>query len=128
MKNLNNSNTVNDLKVTWEVYDEKLNKKETLNFNHSTHSLTRSNQRNINAQNISDTIEYGTAFFKQGLVFYVLGDHNLPNSLIQKNSKNIIVVIAGDSSTILTCYRSNNPFKHIKNKQKHLAERYSYAA
>ena len=117
--------------LTWEVKDEVLNKSETLSFKHSQHSFKRANERNINPENISDAIEYGTAFFKQGLVFYALGDHHLPDSLLQKGhekSKNIIVVIAGDSNTILTCYRSKNPFKHIKTKQKHLASRYSFAA
>ena len=123
--------TAQEKQIVWEVYDENLNKKETLCFMHSKHSLARSNQRNINAQNISDVIEYGTAFFKQGLVFYVLGDHHLSDSLIQKEhkkSKNIVVVVSGDSNTILTCYRTNNPFKHIKHKQKHLANQYSFAA
>ena len=118
-------------KVTWEVKDKDLNKSETLTFNHSYHSFKRANERNINPENISDVIEYGKAFFKQGLVFYVLGEHQLPDELIQKGhdkSQNIVVVIAGDSNTILTCYRSKNPFKHIKNKQKYLGNRNALVA
>ena len=131
MKTFKNNGFVQEPKVTWEVKDEDLNKSETLTFNHSYHSLKRANERNINPQNISDVIEYGKAFFKQGLVFYVLGEHQLPDALIQKGrskSQNIVVVIAGDSNTILTCYRSKNPFKHIKHKQKHLSNRYPSAA
>ncbi|WP_452228972.1 DUF4258 domain-containing protein [Lacinutrix sp. MEBiC02404] len=112
------------LYLSWEVTNAELNKSETLSFNHSKHSFKRANERNINHENISDVIEYGKAFFKQGLVFYVLGEHQLPDALIQKGhdkSQNIIVVIAGDSNTILTCYRSKNPFKHIKKKQKNLS-------
>ena len=115
--------------ITWIIKDEDLNKSETLRFSHSQHSFKRANQRNISSRNISEVIEYGKAFFKQGLVFYVLGEHNLPKSLNQNDkSKNIVVIIAGDSNTILTCYRSKNPYKHIKKKQKTLVKQYVNAS
>lgn len=128
MKTVNEKEAVKTSEVTWEVKDKDLNKSETLTFNHSEHSLRRANERNIKSENIADVIEYGKAFFKQGMVFYVLGEHQLPDAKIQDNSQNIIIVVAGDSNTILTCYRSNKPFKHIKKKQKNLAPKYSLAS
>lgn len=117
--------------VTWEVKDEDLNKSETLSFKHSKHSFERASQRHINDQNIALVIEYGTEFFKQGLIFYALGENNLPAGIKRKCGKknmNIVVVIAGDSNTILTCYRSKNPLKHLKKKQKNLVTEYAYSA
>ena len=115
-------NKISKTSITWQVTDKSLEKSETLNFNHSQHSYERSNQRNISSFKIAQTIEYGTAYFKQGLIFYILGDKNMPNITLKKNkSSNLIVVVAGDSNTILTCYRSRKPFKHIKKKQKNLA-------
>lgn len=131
MKTVNKNGVAKTTKISWEVKDKDLEKSETLNFNHSKHSSRRANKRNINQKNIADVIEYGRVFFKQGMIFYVLGEHQLPDSLIKKGhdkSQNMVVVIAGDSNTILTCYRSKNPFKHIKKKQKNLARKYTTVA
>jgi hypothetical protein len=120
-------NKISKTSITWQVTDISLEKSETLNFNHSQHSLERSNQRNISPNKIAQAIEYGTAYFKQGLIFYVLGDKSIPDYFTKKsknNKANLIVVVAGDSNTILTCYRSKNPFKHIKKKQKNLTTHY----
>jgi hypothetical protein len=61
------------------------------------------------------------------MVFYVLGKNQLPDTKLHDNSQNMVIVVAGDSNKILTCYRSENPFKHIKKKQKNLAPKYSVA-
>lgn len=117
--------------LTWEIKDEDLNKSAILSFTHSQHSFERANQRHINDKNIKLVIEYGTEFFKQGLIFYALGENNLPAAIKKRYGKinmNIVVVIAGDSNTILTCYRSKNPLKHLKKKQKNLAPEYAYSA
>ena len=87
MKTFKTDEVFKSSSLTWEVKDEDLNKSETLSFIHSQHSLQRATERNINPQNIAIAIEYGTAFFKQGLIFYVLGENNLPNALSQKIRK-----------------------------------------
>jgi hypothetical protein len=128
---MENFETLNQTKVTWEIKNENQNKSEILMFNHTTHSFKRANERNIKSDNISDVIEYGKAFFKQGLIYYVLGEYHFQNSYVKKlcdKSKNMVVVVDGNSNTILTCYRSKNPFKHIKKKQKRLADLYDNAA
>jgi hypothetical protein len=122
-------NKISKTNITWQVTDKSLEKSETLSFNHSQHSFERSNERNIPPSKIAQAIEYGTAYFKQGLIFYVLGDKSIPNYITKRsrnNNSNLIVVVAGDSNTILTCYRSKNPFKHIKKKQKNIATVYTY--
>jgi hypothetical protein len=131
MKNIQKNVTAKTTEVKWEIKDKFTEKSETLIFNHSKHSFRRASKRNISQQNIADVIEHGRAFFKQGMIFYVLGEHQLPDAKVKKGhdkSQNMVVVIAGDSNTILTCYRSKNPFKHIKKKQKNLARKYSTAA
>lgn len=119
----------NKSKVIWEVIDEKLNKSELLSFNHSQHSLERAYQRNINNQNIAVAIEYGKGFFKQGMIFYVLGENSLPKNIkCNQKTKNLVVVVAGNSNTIITCYRAKNPFKHVKKKQRNLVASYGNVA
>jgi hypothetical protein len=130
MKNTNQT-TNSNLSLEWSVTDEKLNKSEKLNFQFSKHSYQRSQERNISSDRITTAIEYGKEFFKQGLIFYVLGENNLPKGLSpkeRKKYKNLVVVVAGDDNTIVTCYRSKNPFKHVKMKRKELNTSYKYAA
>ncbi|MBF8149268.1 hypothetical protein ITJ86_05135 [Winogradskyella sp. F6397] len=130
MKSQTNFNGIEKTTLTWEVRDEDLNISENLTFIHSRHSFKRANKRNINNTCIALTIEYGIAFFKQGLIFYVLGD-KVPDIIRKKLGKgnlNLIVVVSGNSNIILTCYRSKNPFKHIKKKQKNLAKQFDFAA
>lgn len=131
MKTFENFRTTNQSKVIWEIKNESLNMAETLTFNHTNHSYKRANERNIKPEDISTVIEYGQAFFKQGLIYYVLGSNIFQNSSIKKHcdkSKNMVVVVDGNSNTILTCYRSKNPFKHIKKKQNRLANLFCNAA
>ncbi|KSA14194.1 DUF4258 domain-containing protein [Maribacter dokdonensis] len=131
MKHLESRVEEENLVITWNVEEKQLEKSATLCFKHSKHSLKRANQRNIDSRIISTVIEYGTEFFKQGMIFYVLGKNSLPkNSILYglKEYQNLIVVVAGDSNTIITCYRSKNPFKHIKKKQKNMGRIHFNAA
>ena len=102
--------------------DEKTGVIETFKFTHTTHSLIRSTQRGISDHKMAAAILYGEPFYKQGLIYYVLGENTIPCALQNQKSKvkNTIVIIDGDSDTILTCYRSKDPFKHIKRKSKTL--------
>ena len=126
MKDTNYSKSIH-----WLVENEELYISERLHFEHSNHSFKRACQRNISEEEIKTSIEYGTAFFKQGLVFYAFGRKNRAMSKIARHGKNyadLVVVVSGASNTILTCYRSANPFKHIKKKQKNLSKQYASAA
>lgn len=113
----------NQLCIQYSVFDIHGLIKINFEFEHSNHSFCRSCQRGISKQAISTALQFGESFFKQGLIYYVLGE-NMP-AAIQKASekfRNIVVVVAGDSNQIITCYRSNNPFKNIKMKSKRLCK------
>ena len=70
---------------------------------------------------IKAVIEYGEAYFKQGIIFYVLGKKqgtSTPNSKDLSNFRNTVVLVSKDTNQIITCYRNSNPFRFIKKKQK----------
>jgi hypothetical protein len=97
------------------------------NFRHTTHSFQRAAQRGLDNKKISAILEYGESYFKQGLTYYVLGEHNIPSHLKKEleKIKNSVVVVISDSGVVLTCYRTSNGHKHIKSKQKSLAVNHS---
>jgi hypothetical protein len=74
-------------------------------FEHTHHSIHRANQRGVNDLQISTALQYGEVIRKQGLIYYILGEYNIPASLIKEKSKlkNIIVIVAGDSNHVITC-------------------------
>ena len=104
------------------VEDPKTHQKEVLEFRHTKHSSKRAAQRGINLKKVSHALEYGESFFKQGLIYYILGEKNLPDHLTKdkKELQNLVVIVAGDSNQVITCYRSKKPFKHVKLKSKRL--------
>jgi hypothetical protein len=122
--------TKNQLKIQFEVEDEKTNKIQILKFEHTNHSLYRSDQRGISKSKISITLEYGTTFFKQGFIYYVLSKKDIPNFLMRDKShlKNTVVIVSGDTNQVITCYRSSNPLKKMKHKSKELYKNYKNVA
>ncbi|MDP1815441.1 MAG: hypothetical protein Q8K92_13415 [Leadbetterella sp.] len=91
-------------------------------FEHTKHSFSRANQRGITASKISVTIQYGEIIRKQGLIFYILGENNIPLSHSKEKSKfkNTVVIVSGDSNQLITCYRTDKPFKYLRQKTKRL--------
>jgi|TARA_B110000879_G_scaffold148679_1_gene192719 hypothetical protein len=120
-----NGNKDSDKRViTIDVKDNKMNKIQEFKLTLSKHSSERINERNISNEALSIALIYGEVFFKQGLIFYVLGNKNLPALLdkkLQRKCQNLVVVVAGDSDEIITTYKSKNPYKHIKKKTKRLS-------
>lgn len=94
----------------------------SVHFDFSDHFLTRQSQRAVSHDMIQAVIEYGQAFFKQGLIFYVLGSK--PTSRQKRANKdlspfkNIVLLVSKETNQIITCYRNSNPFKYIKKKPK----------
>jgi hypothetical protein len=121
--------TAAQMKINYEVLDFETNQTINLVFRHSKHSFLRSCQRGL-SKKIITVLEYGECYFKQGLIFYILGERNLPKVLDKEAThvKNIVVVVDGSSNQIITCYHSNNPFKNIKIKSKQLSRNYHYNA
>lgn len=90
----------------------------------SQHSEERSIKRSISEQAIKIALIYGDTFYKQGLVYYVMGEKNVPELVhpqVRKKCKNLVVIASGDDHTVITMYRSKNPFRHIKSKPKRLS-------
>ena len=120
----NNHYEVNPaLSFCFEVTDDKTHRSETLEFSHTRHSSMRASQRGIDQHKISLVLQYGECFNKQHLLYYILGEKNIPDALsrISNGLKNLVVIVAGDSNQIITCYRSDNPFKNIRLKSKRLS-------
>ena len=95
-----------------------------INVEHSTHSMTRASQRGIDMDTIKLGMLYSNEFFKQGLIFYVVKTSYLPDSLTKQQRlklENLVIVIAGDSNQIITCYKNKNAMHLIKRKSKRLS-------
>ena len=50
-------------------------------FRHTNHSILRVAQRSIRTDKIATTLQYGDNIYKQGLIFYIPGEDNIPASL-----------------------------------------------
>lgn len=103
---------------------EDINSQQGMNFTMrlSRHSKERLTQRGIEIDKLAIAFQYGEVFMKQGMIFYVLGENNIPE--LYKNQcsrlKNIVIVCNGKNDEVITCYRCSEPFKHIKLKSKRL--------
>lgn len=102
--------------------DDETGLVEVFTFSHTLHSLQRSAQRGISDSKLAIAILYGEPYYKQGLIYYVLGEDRIPDRLRTEKEKlrNTVVVVDGDSDTVITCYRSKDPFKQIRVKSKTL--------
>jgi hypothetical protein len=116
--------------IKFEVEDEKTRQIQVVEFEQTNHCLKRSSQRGINISKIAITLQYGQTYFKQGLNYYILGEKDIPKFLKKEKSHliNTVVITAGDSNQVITCYRSNQPFKKIKIKSNELYKKYKSVA
>ena len=129
---LNKMNSLEDQKkiLIISIKDRSMNNMDQFQMTLTKHSLERIKERDICGDSLQLALIYGRAFFKQGLIFYVLGQQNIPNNIdtkLRRKCLNLVVVTAGDSDQIITSYRNSNPFKYIKKKSKRLSK-YKYAA
>ena len=109
-----------------ERYYSKQEIASLINIKHTEHSKARAQQRAISIDLMKLAMLYSVAIFKQGLIYHVVKNSNLPNTIdnMQKNElKNIVVVISGKTGEVITCYRNKNAMHHIKKKTKRLAKR-----
>ena len=117
----------NNLTISVQMQDADTTHIQEFLFSHSAHSFERSSQRGINEDKLAVVIAFGKAYYKQGLIFYVLGDNDVPQHLDKekKKKKNTVVVVRGDH--VLTCYRNNDPHKYLK-KKSNIYRTYKHAA
>ncbi len=115
------------LEINFRVKDFISQQSVEFNFTHTRHSLMRASQRGIDSKKIKAALQFGEPVYKQGMIFYILGENNIPDMLIKEKNqlKNTIVVVSGNSNQIITCYRSANPFRNVKIKPKQLCIGYA---
>jgi hypothetical protein len=123
-----NNPSINPNYIQYCVLDDCSNQYLDFYFTHTLHSFKRSSQRGIDSNKIIVTLEYGEVFYKQGLIWYVLGTKCIPPHLEHKKNQlmNTVVIVSGNSNQIITCYRCTNPFKNIKTKSKTLQKQSIY--
>ena len=118
------------LEVVYKVMTDKYSYPIDITHKHSKHSFRRACQRSLSQEKITTALHYGEVIYKQGMLFYILGEKNIPSVLNNKKGqlRNTVVIVSGDSNQVITCYRSSNPFKNIKRKSKRLVKNYNNAA
>lgn len=88
------------------------------------HASLRMAQRGISDPQVNDTIRYGKKIYRQGLVFHIMRDKDIPDGFSAKQRgqlKRMVVVTAGDGTgTVITVYRSSKALKNIRCKSKML--------
>lgn len=121
---------IKNLQIAFKVVSESTKRPIEFTFEHTEHSYLRACQRGFTNNKIATVLQYGECVYKQGLVYFILGEKNIPELLSKqkKQLKNTVVIVSGDSNQVITCYRCPNPFKHIKIKSEKLCKKYSYAA
>lgn len=122
--------TKEHLQIAFKVATDKGLSPIEFTFEHTEHSYLRARQRGFNHQKIIAVLQYGENVYKQGLIYFILGENNIPNSLSKQKEqlKNTIVIVSGNSNQVITCYRNANPFKYIRTKSEKLCKKYHDAA
>jgi len=94
--------------------------------NHTDHSKWRACQRAIDTQILNLTLEFGTPFYRQGMVFYTVLKNNIPKNMdhsVRSKLKNIVVLLSSNGYQIVTCFRAKNAVKFLRRKPKELKRR-----
>ncbi len=95
-------------------------------IHHSRHSMVRACQRAIDQITLNLLFEFGTPFYRQGMVFYTVLEKDCPDSISHKAKsklKNLIVLLGSNGKQIVTCYRTKNAVKFLRKKSKELIKR-----
>ena len=122
--------TKEHLQIAFKVATDKGLSPLEFTFEYTKHSYLRARQRGFNHQKIVAALQYGENVYKQGLIYFILGENNIPDSLSKQKEqlKNTVVIVSGNSNQVITCYRSTNPFKNIRIKSEKLCKNYIQAA
>ena len=92
-------------------------------IDHSRHSRSRAGQRAMDYKTLLLILDYGTPFFRQGMVFYTVLIKDLPKEIspaLKQKMKNLVVVVGSKGKQIVTCYHNNNSVKYLRKKRKEL--------
>ena len=99
-----------------------LAKSENQIVRHTRHSHKRASQRGIQNSWVSIIVNEGQVIFKQGIRFLFMTGKELRyhSPDMQEHLKNLVIVMADDGSTIITCYKNKDAISNIKRKSKRL--------
>ncbi len=89
-------------------------------FQFTYHAVTRMAQRNLSRADVLFTIHNGQRCHRDGVVFYFLGQRDLPEDA-PSNSRRLegtTVVMDPQTLTIITVYRNRKALRQIKRKHK----------
>lgn len=95
--------------------------KHTLSI--TDHARVRMSQRGIGADQLQLAIRYGKKIYRQGMVFHVMRDKDIPDMLPpgkRSRLKRLVVITSGDDGAVITVYRSAGALKNIRCKPKTL--------
>lgn len=108
-----------------EVSVQDSMKSVSYEIKHSRHSKKRASQRAISEVAIFSVLDYGTPFYRQGMIFYAVKHRNLPTNMpndLKKKIRNLVVIIGGfETAEIVTCYWCRKPMRYLKRKSKRLS-------
>ena len=92
-------------------------------LNYSKHADIRVSQRGVSKRTIRTLVRNGDVIRKQGLRYYYMTNNELKyfDKELQGEMRNLVVLMAGDSDTVITCYKNEKALKRIKLKSKRLA-------
>jgi hypothetical protein len=113
--------SIDDYSFSIDINDDLNNRFVEFKIQYSEHFMDRVFSRSICIDSITHAILYGDTFYKQGLVFFVLGKNHLSKNIkpqVQKKCRNLIVVMDVNSNLLLTSYRNNDPLIYIRKKSK----------
>jgi hypothetical protein len=112
--------------LSWDVMDPVENQYEKRRYHLSLHCMQRASQRGIQGDAIALALEFGRVYRRQGMLFHILGKRQLPPAFRHdwERLRHTVVVLAEDDNTLITVYRSDNPFRKIHRKPKVLLTHY----
>lgn len=109
--------------MTQTIAHPETHRSYSWSIQHTEHSRKRSSQRGISEENILLALDYGDPIFKQGLIFYVVLERNLPDNInhaMREKINNLVIVVSPKNNEIVTCYKSNHARHHIRKKNNYL--------
>ena len=94
-----------------------------LKYHLTDHATKRCQQRGLSLHMLKVVLRYGRAFTKQGYTFYYCVTKQIPVPILKRIGKKIndlVIVTNEETSTVVTCYWSNQGMISIRKKPNYL--------
>ena len=86
--------------------------------NISNHAKLRLAQRNLNEEDLAFILRYGQEIHRTGASFFFLGERDIPDKFVRRQSRLVGSTVVVDERGIVTVYRNKHAIKKIKRKSK----------